>query len=180
MPELCRMPVSLVLFLPGLKVKLNEERETVEIEKAKIKDVEAIYSLINYYAKQGKMLPKSLTFIYENLRQYHVVREEGKVIGVGALRIFWFDLAEVCSLAVDKDYLNLGLGSKILSQLENEASQLGLSQVFALTYQEEFFTKNGYCRVERGSLPQKIWADCICCKKFQNCDEIAMVKNLTD
>ena len=148
------------------------------IEKAKIKDVEGIYNLINHYASQGKMLPKTLTYIYENLRQYVVARENDKVIGVGALRIFWYDLAEICSMAVDKDHYLKGIGRKILKELEEEALELGLRRVFALTYQEEFFIKNGFRRIAVSTLPEKIWADCIYCKKFKNCDEIAMIKDI--
>ena len=124
------------------------------------------------------MLPKTMSFIYENLRQFTVARDNGKVVGVGALRIFWFDLAEICSLAVDPDYQKKGIGRMLVSELEKEAGALGLGQIFALTYQEKFFKTNGFHRVALGSLPQKIWADCLCCKKYQSCDEIAMVKDL--
>lgn len=146
--------------------------------KAKIQDVLAMQLLINNYASAGMMLSKPLVAIYENLRDFIVVEDDGAVVGVGALHILWEDLAEVRSLAVRADYAGQGIGKKIVAKLEEEAYSLGLTQVFALTYQIEFFTKSGYVEVDREQLPQKVWKDCINCPKFPNCDEYAVVKNL--
>ncbi|MEG1500869.1 MAG: N-acetyltransferase [Clostridiales bacterium] len=148
------------------------------IEKAKVKDGEAIYELINFYAQKGLMLPKSRTFIYEHLRQYMVVKEKEDLIAVGGLRIFWDNLAEICSLAVDDAYRGQGIGQALLCALEEEAGFLELRQVFSLTYQVGFFQKCGYRQIPMGTLPLKIWKDCGNCKKKDNCDETAMLKLL--
>ncbi len=148
----------------------------IKVERAKMTDVPEIYNLINYYAEEGLMLAKSYSFIYENLRQYMVIRDEGKVVAVGGLRLFWLDLAEICSLAVNKDYLGRGLGRAIVGALEEEAKALGLPQVFALTYKEGFFERCGYHMVALSGLPQKIWKDCVHCPRIDNCGEVAMMK----
>jgi len=148
------------------------------VRKAKIDDVEKIYELIDYYAKDGLMLSKNMSYIYEHLRQYLVAEEAGELVGVGALRIFWSDLAEVCSIAVSPQQQKKGIGKAIVTQLEEEARELGLSKVFALTYQEGFFLNCNYQRIDKDLLPQKIWQDCLNCPKYDYCDEIAVIKTL--
>ena len=146
--------------------------------KAKMEYVKNIQALINQYASDGLMLAKPLVTIYENLREYVVAEEEGRVVGVGGLHILWEDLAEVRSLAVNNEYAGKGIGSEIVKRLEDEAVFLGLKQVFALTYQTGFFEKLGYHEIEHSSLPQKVWMECINCPKFPNCDEHAVLKTM--
>lgn len=147
-----------------------------EITRARMEDVPGIFKLIDHYAKESLLLPKSYTFIYEHLRQYMVARDEGKVIAVGGLRLFWLDLGEICSLAVDSSYARKGLGKAVVAALEEEAKSLGLSRVFALTYEVDFFKRCGFTVTALSSLPQKIWKDCVHCDKRYNCDETAVVK----
>lgn len=148
----------------------------LQVERARISDVPDIHRLIHHYAEQGQMLHKSYAFLYEHIRQYQVVRKDNRVIAVGALRIFWKDLGEICSLAVEEAYLGRALGAAVVAALEEEAKELGLPKVFALTYREGFFTRCGYHRIPLSSLPQKIWKDCVHCPKRDHCDEIAMLK----
>lgn len=145
---------------------------------AKMEDVPSIQRLINGYASSGLMLAKPLISIYENLREYVVAEEDGKVIGVGGLHILWQDLAEVRSVAVDSNYIGKGVGRQILQKLEEEARYLGLPKIFALTLQTEFFLKQGFQKIEHNSLPQKVWMECINCPKFPDCDEQAVLKTL--
>lgn len=146
------------------------------IRKAKIDDVEAIYFLINEYAEEGLMLAKPRMALYENLRDFIVAEEENQVVGVGALHIVWEDMAEVRSLAVAKNHAKNGIGKGIVQELLNEAKELGLKEVFTLTYQDKFFEKCGFMRIDKDDLPKKVWKDCINCPKFPHCDEIAMMK----
>ncbi len=146
------------------------------VTKATMNDVNPIHQLISQYARQSLLLPRKKTYLYEHLRQYYVAKLNGQVIGVGALRIFGFDIAEICSLAVVAEYRNQKIGSLILERLEEEAKALQLSKVFALTYQVEFFLKSGYHIVNKKQLSQKIWADCIHCPKYTDCDETAVIK----
>ncbi len=145
------------------------------IRKARISDVKAIQSLINGYADQGQMLPRSLNELYENLRDFWAFEENGAIGGVCALHISWDGLAEVRSLAVRKEKAGKGIGTKLVQQCLAEAAQLGAGRVFVLTYQPDFFKKNGFTDIDKKELPHKIWTDCLNCVKFPNCDESALI-----
>ncbi len=148
------------------------------IRKAKIQDVPQLVDLINYYAQKGEMLPRTQGQVYSVLRDFVVIEQESKVVGVGALSIIWSDLAEVRSLAIAPDKQGQGLGRRIVETLLAEARDLELPQVFTLTYKPDFFVKLGFTLADKKDLPHKIWKDCIHCPKFPDCDEIAMVKML--
>ncbi|HYB21869.1 MAG TPA: N-acetyltransferase [Thermodesulfobacteriota bacterium] len=147
------------------------------IRKAKITDVREIQKLIEYSARKGEMLPRSLAELYDNLRDYYVLPEEGQedIIGTCAMHICWEDLAEVRSLVVKEEYRHRGIGSKLVEACLSEAISLGLYRIFALTYQPDFFRRHGFKVVDKSALPHKIWADCIKCVKFPECDEIAVL-----
>jgi amino-acid N-acetyltransferase len=150
------------------------------IRKARMKDVKAIQKLIAEYARKGDMLPRSLSEIYENLRDYFVYVQDGKeVIGAAAIHIMWEDLAEVRSLAVRDGNMGRGVGTQLVETCISEAIVLGISRVFALTYKPDFFEKLGFVRVDKSQLPQKIWTDCLKCSKFPDCDEVALVSDLS-
>jgi amino-acid N-acetyltransferase len=143
---------------------------------AKISDVRSIHALLAHFAAKGLLLPRSLSEIYDHLRDYTVIEaSDNNVVGVVALNICWEDLAEVKSLAISEEYQDHGLGSQIVKECLIEASTLGISRVFTLTYQVNFFKKLGFVVVDKSSLPHKIWADCIKCPKFPDCDETALI-----
>ena len=144
------------------------------IRKAKITDVREIQKLIERSAKKGEMLPRSLSELYDNLRDSYVFLEEDRemIIGTCAMHICWEDLAEVRSLVVQEEYQHRGIGSKLIEACLSEAISLGLYRIFALTYKPEFFHKHGFKVVDKAALPHKIWADCVKCVKFPECDEI--------
>ena len=150
------------------------------IRKARMSDVKTIQNLIAEYAKKGDMLPRSLSDIYENLRDYFVFEEdEGEVVGSAAIHLMWEDLAEVRSLAVRDGSMRRGIGTKLVEACISEAIVLGIARVFALTYKPEFFEKLGFQRVDKSELPHKIWTDCLKCAKFPDCDEIALVADFS-
>ncbi|MGP8319278.1 MAG: N-acetyltransferase [Methanosarcinaceae archaeon] len=148
------------------------------ISKAKIPDVEAMRQIINKYAKQELMLARSLSELYDNIRDFYVYRDNGEIVGCCALHVVWEDLAEILSLAVKPEYNKRGIGSKLLDACFNEGRKLGVKSVFTLTYAPVFFEKNGFTKVEKSSLPHKIWIGCIKCPKFPECDEIALAKKI--
>ena len=148
------------------------------IRKARIEDVKQIQALVNAYADQGQMLPRSLNELYENLRDFFVYEDNGKLHGVCALHISWDGLAEVRSLAVQKDLTRKGIGSSLVRACLQEAGELGAERVFVLTYQEGFFRKLGFVSVDKKDLPHKIWTDCLNCVKFPNCDESSLIITL--
>ncbi|RLB10129.1 MAG: N-acetyltransferase [Deltaproteobacteria bacterium] len=154
--------------------------QQIRIRKAKIKDVPQIHKLINYYAEKGVVLPRSLSELYEHIRDYTVVEENGVVYGACALGICWEDLAEIRSLVVSEERKGKGYGIMLVQECINEAKQLGVKKVFVLTYVPEFFKKFGFKQIKKSLLPHKIWADCIKCPKFPDCDEIAMSLNLEE
>ncbi len=151
-----------------------------KVRKARITDAERIQFLINEYAKLGLMLPRSIQSIYENIRDFWVYEERGEVLGVCALTIFWGDLAEIRSLAVDSKHTGRGIGTALVKRALEEAREFGIPRVFTLTYQVKFFEKLGFKVIDKEKLPHKIWRDCINCVKFPNCDETAMEINLEE
>lgn len=149
----------------------------MNIRSAKIPDVRAIYSLINFYAERDKMLFRSMADIYENLQAFIVAELNGNVVGCCALQIVWSDLAEIKSLAVDQSHKGAGVGKMLVEAATEQARQLGLPRVFALTLNPDFFEKMGFKVIEKDALPMKVWSDCARCPKQQNCDEIAVIKS---
>jgi len=157
----------------------------MHIRKAVAGDVKAIHRIVNHYADQGLMLPRPLGDLYDHLRDYFVSSTlpgqgglDAKIHGVCGLGICWEDLAEIKSLAVSDDRRGKGLGSQLVETCLEEARSLGLTKVFALTYIADFFIKLGFKEVEKSFLPHKIWADCLRCPKFPNCDETALMIEL--
>ena len=150
----------------------------MKIRGAKIPDVKAIYSLINYYAERDKMLFRSMADIYENLQAFIVAELDGGVVGCCALQVVWSDLAEVKSLAVGEANIGKGVGKMLVAAAVEQAGRLGVRKVFALTLDANFFEKLGFEIIEKGALPMKVWSDCAKCPKQQNCDEIAVIKTV--
>jgi amino-acid N-acetyltransferase len=150
------------------------------IRKARMSDVKAIQKLIADYARKGDMLPRSLSEIYENLRDYFVFEENGgEVVGSAAIHLMWEDLAEVRSLAVREGEMRRGIGTRLVEACISEAIVLGITRVFALTYKPEFFERIGFQQVDKSELPHKIWSDCLKCAKFPDCDEVALVADFS-
>lgn len=150
------------------------------IRKARMSDVKAIQNLIAEYARKGDMLPRSLSDIYENLRDYFVYESDGgAVIGSAAIHLMWEDLAEVRSLAVREGDMRRGIGTQLVEACISEAIMLGITRIFALTYRPEFFQRLGFQQVDKAELPHKIWSDCLKCAKFPDCDEVALVADFS-
>lgn len=145
------------------------------VEKARIEDVPQIHQLINSFAERGEMLPRALSEIYENLRDFFVAREDGKVVACVALHILWEDLAEIKSLAVNEKRQERGVGKKLMNACLREAGKLGIPSLFCLTYKPRFFERLGFQRIDMIQLPRKVWGECQRCAKFPNCDEVALI-----
>jgi amino-acid N-acetyltransferase len=149
------------------------------IRRAQIADAGQIQQLINQFADAGRLLPRSLSEIYDNLRDFHVSEgPDHRIGGVCALHICWEGLAEIRSLAVAQGERKKGIGKKLVEACLEEARQLGVTQVFLLTYIPPYFERAGFRLVDKSTLPHKIWADCIRCVKFPDCDETALILDL--
>ena len=145
------------------------------IRKARFSDIKEIQRLINRYTQEGALIPRSLSELYENIRDFFIYKEKRRMLGCCALHISWKDLAEIKSLAVRREARRKGIGNRLLRTALQEAKELGIKKVFALTNQEKFFKRNGFKKIKKEKLPHKIWGECIRCPKFPDCDEVAMI-----
>ena len=150
------------------------------IEKARVTDIPQIHKLINTFADKGQMLPRALSELYENIRDFYIAREGDDIIACGALHVNWEDMAEIKSLAVSKGKQRQGIGGDIISACIAEAKTLGITTVFCLTYKPPVFEKFGFSQVDKSELPQKVWSECFRCPKFPNCDEVALTLKLNN
>ncbi len=137
-----------------------------------------MHHLINSFAGRDDMLARPLSELYENLRDYYVIRNGDRVIACAALHLTWSDLAEIRAVAVAEDYQRQGIGSRLIVACLEEARAIGIATVFCLTYRPAFFEKFGLTQVDRMELPRKVWTECYRCPKFPDCEEVALVLNL--
>jgi amino-acid N-acetyltransferase len=151
----------------------------MEIRSAKISDAKAINALVSSYAERDRMLFCSMAEIYEKLQTFSVAEADDSVVGCCALEVIWSNLAEIKSLAVDQTKKEKGIGRALVTAAIEQAVMLGVPKVFALTLEPDFFQKLGFEIVEKETLPMKVWSDCAKCSKQQNCDEIAVIKNIS-
>ena len=134
-----------------------------------------MHKLINFFAAKELMLPRPLGAIYENIRDYFVVRDGERVIACAALHVSWEDMAEIRSVAVAENNQKQNIGAQLMEACLEEASGLGMDTIFCLTYQPAFFEKFGFTQVDKMTLPRKVWSECFDCPKFPDCDEVALV-----
>ncbi|MFO7773830.1 MAG: N-acetyltransferase [Dehalococcoidia bacterium] len=151
---------------------------TINVEKARVGDAASMHQMISHFADKGEMLPRALSEIYEDIRDYFVVREAGRVIACAALHVTWIDLAEIRSLAVDEKEQKQRIGSLLVRACLEEAKQLGIPRVFCLVRKPAFFERHGFRLVDKMELPHKVWAECYRCPRFPDCDEVALIRDL--
>jgi amino-acid N-acetyltransferase len=150
----------------------------IKVDRAKVSDANSMHRLISHFADKGEVLPRALSEIYEDIRDYFVVRKGGRVIACAALHVTWVDLAEIKSLAVDEQAQNHKIGSALIQACLEEAKELGIPRVFCLVRKPVFFGKHGFQPIDKKVLPQKVWAECYRCPKFPDCDEVALIRHL--
>ncbi|MCX7804659.1 MAG: N-acetyltransferase [Planctomycetota bacterium] len=156
--------------------KKNEH--AARVRRARVTDVPEMHDIINEYALEGLMLPKSKGELYEGIRDFYVAEGGGRILGCAALHVMWEDLAEIRSVAVRREYRHTGIGSRLVRACLREAAALGLPRVFVLTLAPDYFARFGFSVVDKDSLPRKIWADCLRCPRFANCNETAMIADV--
>ena len=142
-------------------------------------DVRELHTLLQYYARQSLLLGRSISSVYDQLRDFVVFDDDG-VKGVCSLHICWEDLAEIRSLAVAEERQGEGIGEALVLACLKEAGRLDISKVFTLTYQAPFFQKLRFKEIDKGDLPHKIWSDCLNCPQFPDCDEEALIWQAED
>jgi len=147
----------------------------MKVDKAKVSDGDTMHRLINHFGDKGDVLPRALSEIYEGIKDFFVVRNEGKVVACAALHVSWLDLAEIRSLVVEEGSQNQEIGSSLVHACLDEAKDLGIPTVFCLTRDPAFFEKHGFKLVDKAELPRKVWGECYRCPKFPDCDEVALI-----
>jgi len=169
-----------------------QEDSRIVIHRAQIRDVEEILELINGFASSNLMLPRGPQYLYENIRDFVIAVDEdvpvytltdtkevmNLMVACGSLHVLWEDIAEVRALAIHPDYQHLGLGSRIVEFMEEEARQIGIHRLFTFTMTEDFFKALGFHKIKRKDLPPKVWGECSRCPKYFQCDEVGMVLDL--
>jgi amino-acid N-acetyltransferase len=157
----------------------SREYDSMRIRPALVSDAPDICSLVNHYAELGRMLHRSLESVYMHLRDFVVARDDdGTMLGCVAMTLFWADLAEVKSLAVAPEARGKGVGGRLVEAAVDDARRLGVKRVFALTYEKDFFLRQGFSVIDRDTLPEKVWRECFACPRFDACDEIAMMRRI--
>lgn len=141
-------------------------------------DVDSLYDIIQSYAEKGIMLPRSKEALGRNIDTFVIAEDDGRFVGCGSLFRLGKDLVEIRSLGVTDGYKGQGIGRKIVTFLTEEAIAQEIPKIMALTYEVAFFEKNGFSVVPKEIFPEKVWTDCVNCKKQHNCDEIAVMKRL--
>ena len=173
-------------------LKKPKEDSRIVIQKAQIGDVEEILELVNGFAASNLMLPRGPQYLYENIRDFVIAIDENipvytltdtkevmnLLVACGSLHVLWEDIAEVRALSIHPDYQHLGLGSRIVEFMEDEARKIGIHRLFTFTMTEDFFKALGFHKINRKDLPPKVWGECSRCPKYFQCDEVVMVLDL--
>ena len=150
----------------------------ITVRRAGLADVPKMLPLLETYARQAEILPRSEEEVYHSIREWAVAEAENEILGMGSLLIMWRDLAEIRSLVVDPACQGQGVGRKLVELLLDEARHLMLERVFALTRKPGFFLKLGFQLTRIEQLPRKVKRDCVFCPKFHACDEVAVIMEL--
>ncbi|MCU6707649.1 N-acetyltransferase [Paenibacillus sp. J5C_2022] len=150
----------------------------VVCRKATADDVENLFQLIQSYAEQGVMLPRSREALHRSIDTFYVAELDRTVVGCGSLTRLGEELVEIRSLGISESYKSLGIGSMLVDSLIKEAQEQSIPKIMALTYAVPFFERNGFQVVDKEIFPEKVWTDCIHCPKRHACDEIAVLKNI--
>jgi len=151
---------------------------TVSCRRATTDDVGSLYDIIQSYAEKGIMLPRSKEALARQIDTFVIAESEGQFVGCGSLFRLGQDLVEIRSLGVTDGYKGQGIGRKLVTFLTDEAREQRIPKIMALTYEVAFFEKIGFTVVPKEIFPEKVWTDCVNCKKQNNCDEIAVLKRL--
>ena len=143
---------------------------------AALPDVEHIHAIIRSYSGNGTLLPRTVSELCENVRDFVVAEHDDQIIGCGALHLYGPHLAEIRSIAVVPSAKGLGAGAKLVRALMQEAERHRVSCVCLFTRIPQFFAHMGFSVATREALPDKIYKDCIHCPNLHACDEIAMYR----
>lgn len=114
------------------------------LRPARTSDVAGIRQLVRPLADQRVLLEKEAVAYFESLQEFIVAEDDGVLLGCGALHVMWEDLAEVRTLATVDNRRGEGIGKSLLLQLVENARRIGVSRLFCLTFEVEFFKAMGF------------------------------------
>ena len=153
----------------------------IKLRKAILKDIPKMQQLVKEEVEKGVILQRSDDEVATNIRSYILAFENDKLIGYGALHIHSPTLAEIRSLVIASESRGRGVGRAIVQEALKEAKELGVKEILVLTYVDKFFKKLGFKEIEKEKIPNhKIWQDCIKCIHFPVCNEISLIKKVSD
>ena len=131
------------------------------VRRARTSDVDAIRRLVQVYAERRILLAKDSVAYYESVQQFRVAEIDGVVVGCGALHVFWEDVAEVRTLAVAEEAAGHGIGGRLVTALLTDARELGVSRVFCLTFEVDFFARYGFRVIEGAPVTHEVFAELV-------------------
>lgn len=114
------------------------------IRPARTSDVHAIKELVAPLAEQRILISKESVTYFESIQEFLVAEIDGVMVGCGAVHVMWEDLAEVRTLATADAWRGHGVGHALVEGLMDKAQALGISRVFCLTFEVDFFKRNGF------------------------------------
>jgi amino-acid N-acetyltransferase len=156
--------------------------EKTHIRKAHVKEVPEIWRMLHNFAEKDQdVLPRTMADLYSYLRDYFVYQhDEGPIVGIAALHLFWDNLAEIRSLVVQPEFQKSGIGTQLLEKCLEEARSLRIASVFVLISEKNanFFARFGFRTIQKEKLPVIVWAECVHCLKYPDCDEFPMLLEL--
>ena len=129
----------------------------VEIREARTSDVAPVRGLMDTYAADRILLSKATVTLYEDIQEFYVAEVDGRVVGCGALHVLWEDLAEVRTLAVDKEFRGRGIGDLLLRRLLQQARHIGVARVFCLTFEVTFFSRHGFTEIDSAPVSHEVY-----------------------
>jgi len=151
----------------------------IDYAKARLSDIKEMQELVVEEVKKGTILFRSSDEMATNIRSYIIAKKDDTIVGFGALHFHAYDLGELRSLIVSDKCRGEGIGKGMVKTMLEEGKSLNVKKIFTLTYEQGFFESIGFKEIPKESLPaHKIWADCIKCKHFPVCDEVALIKTI--
>ncbi|WP_100812258.1 MULTISPECIES: amino-acid N-acetyltransferase [unclassified Microbacterium] len=128
------------------------------VRAARTSDVVGIRDMLEPFVQRRILLGKDLVVLYESVQQFVVAEVDGHLVGCGALHVMWEDLGEVRTLIVTDEWLHRGVGRAIVDALERNAQELGLTRLFCLTFEVEFFTGRGFTPIGEQVVPPDVYS----------------------
>ena len=130
---------------------------TLIIRPARTSDIKAVHTIIDAYVLGRRLLAKETVTLYETVQEFTVAEFDGEVVGCGALHVLWEDLAEIRSVAVLEKMRGKGIGNAIIANIVDRARILGVARIFCLTFETDFFGRNGFKVIEGTPVDHEVY-----------------------